>query len=83
MKGVEANGVPRLLLDHMSNLSFEKIVELFHQGIKVDYNNDPNPEKFPQARSITAGNITSLNWKWEGIICTWIAKHSYINFINC
>ena len=57
VNGIESNDSPNLLLDHMSNLSFEKIVELFHQGIKVDYNNDPNPEKFPQARSITAGNI--------------------------
>ena len=41
VNGIKVNDGPHLLLDHMSNLSLEDIVELLHQGIEVD--NDKNP----------------------------------------
>ena len=64
------NDGPHLLLDHMLNLLLEDIVEIFHQGIEVDDDNNPALENLPEVRFTTAANITELNWKGGGNICT-------------
>ena len=70
MNGIKANGGQYLISSRTSNLSLEEITEVLHQGNKVDYDNDPEPENVPKTRITTATRIMELNWKGEGIICT-------------
>ena len=63
--GAEANFAPILLSVRMSNLCLEDMVELRHQGIYIDDDNNPAPDNIPRQGETTT--VTG-NWRREGII---------------
>ena len=63
--GAEANDAPILLSGCMSNICSECMVELLHQEIAIDDDNNPAPENVPRQGDTTT---KTGNWKREGII---------------
>ena len=58
--GAEEKDALILLLVRTSDLRLEDMVELFRQGIAIDYDNDPAPENVPRQVETTAG---TGNWR--------------------
>ena len=63
--GAEAKDAPILLSSRTSNICLKDMVELRHQGISIDGDNNPAPENVPRQGETTTG---TGNWRRDGII---------------
>ena len=66
MCGVENSDSPCLASGHNLNLIYEELADIWRQGIAVEDNNDPAPEKIPVPIKITLTKLEEDNsWRSE------------------